>query len=237
MVPRRAIFFDWDGTIVDSVPALFETDAAICRELGLPFDQAIFRRTFSPNWRRMYQALGIADSQVEQAVQVWSETFHSGDANPFPGVKRALTRLAACGYLLGLVTGGSRDEIEPQLERLGLAGVLTARVYGDDPIAGKPHPEPLLLALDRAGGVAPADAIYVGDALDDMRMAAAAGSRGVGVVSMLAGAEELIDAGASETAPSVADWVLGILGPEFSPPDVGATSRHQDHVRRQRDRQ
>jgi phosphoglycolate phosphatase len=212
--PRQAILFDWDGTIVDSVPALFETDSAICRQLGLPFDREIFRRAFSPNWRRMYRALGISDEQVELAVAVWSETFHSGDTMPFQGVKRALTRLAGCGYLLGIVTGGSQAEVEPQLDRLGLAELLSVRVFGDEPIDGKPDPAPLLLALERAGGVLPDDAVYVGDALDDMRMAATAGVKGIGIVSMLATEEELLSAGAAATASSVEEWVAAMLGSE-----------------------
>jgi phosphoglycolate phosphatase len=127
-----------------------------------------------------------------------------------------LIRLARDGYRLGIVTGGSRPEIEPQLGRLGLAEVLNVSVFGDDSVDGKPDAAPLLLALERAGGVLPSNAIYVGDALDDMRMAAAAGVRGVGIESMLADAGELLAAGATETAASVADWVDRFLGPEAS---------------------
>ena len=85
--------------------------------------------------------------------------------------------------------------------------MLTVRVYGHDTTAGKPDPQPLRLALEMAGASRPEEAVYVGDALDDMRMAAAVGVRGVGIVSMLATAEELIVAGAVESAASVAEWV------------------------------
>ena len=68
------------------------------------------------------------------------------------------------------------------------------------------------LALEVAGGARPEDAVYVGDALDDVRMAAAAGVRGVGIVSMLATADELIAAGAAESAGSVVAWVDRFLG-------------------------
>jgi phosphoglycolate phosphatase len=85
--------------------------------------------------------------------------------------------------------------------------VLTVRVYGDDPVAGKPDPRPLQLALELAGAARPEDALYIGDALDDMRMAASAGVRGVGIVSMLAAEDDLIAAGASESAGSVVAWV------------------------------
>jgi phosphoglycolate phosphatase len=203
----RAILFDWDGTIVDSIQALFETDGAICRQIGVPFDEPIFRRTFSPNWRLMYVSLGIPEERADEAVRVWASTFHSDQTPPFPGVQEALARLAAAGCTLGLVTGGSRAEVEPQLARLGIEALLTVRVYGEDTPAGKPDPRPLQLALELAGAARAEDALYIGDALDDMRMAAAAGVRGVGIVSMLAEAEELIAAGAVESAGSVVEWV------------------------------
>ena len=208
----RTILFDWDGTIVDSIGALYETDAAICRKIGVPFDPEIFRRHFSPDWRRMYDALGIPKARTEEAVQVWRETFRSDETLPFSRVQDALARLANAGYALGLVTGGDRQEIEPQLRRVGVDGLLTVRVYRDDTSAGKPHPEGLDLALRLAGGCAAADAAYVGDALDDMRMAAASGVRGLGIVSMLASAEELAAAGAAESAASVVEWVDRLLG-------------------------
>jgi phosphoglycolate phosphatase len=203
----KTILFDWDGTIVDSVPALFETDRAICRRVGVPFDEAIFRRTFSPNWRLMYDSLGIPKDRVADAVQVWSETFRADLVQPFPGVQGALRRLAATGCRLGIVTGGSRPEIEPQFGRLGLDDLLGVRVYGHDTDAGKPDPRPLRLAMAMAGDALSDDTIYVGDALDDVRMAAATGVRGVGIVSMLATGEELIAAGATEYAGSVVEWV------------------------------
>jgi HAD superfamily hydrolase (TIGR01509 family) len=201
------IVFDWDGTIVDSIADLYATDAAICRKIGVPFDEEIFRRTFSPNWRLMYRSLGIPEDRTDEAVAVWETTFHSDRTRPFPGVEAALSRLAAAGCTLGIVTGGSRTEVEPQLARLGIEELLTVRVYSGDTATGKPDPEPLLLALELTGSTDPGAAIYVGDGLDDMRMARAAGVRGVGILSMLAGSDELLAAGAAESANSVVEWV------------------------------
>jgi phosphoglycolate phosphatase len=203
----RIVLFDWDGTIVDSMPALYEADAAICRQIGVPFDESIFRRTFSPNWRLMYRSLGIPEDRTDEAEQVWASTFRSDRTQTFPGVEDALRRLTAAGRTLGIVTGGGRSEVEPQLARLGIEELLAVRVYAEDTVAGKPDPGPLELALDRTGGVAPRHAVYLGDALDDMRMARAAGVRGVGIVSMLATAEDLVDAGAVESAESVVGWI------------------------------
>jgi phosphoglycolate phosphatase len=202
----RAIIFDWNGTLADSMAAIRGTEAAICREMGLPFDDAIFKRSFSPNQLIMYRLLGVPEERNAEAARIWAETFRQDLVPLFPGIQDALARLVAAGYLLGLVSGGDRAEVEPQLTRLGIAGLVRAGVYADDISAGKPDPQPLLLALERAGAVGPDDGLYVGDSLDDMRMAAAAGVRGVGLLSEVASAEDLMAAGAAEVAGSVVEW-------------------------------
>jgi phosphoglycolate phosphatase-like HAD superfamily hydrolase len=202
----RAIIFDWNGTLVDSMAAIRETEAAICRELGLPFDDTIFKRSFSPNQLIMYRQLGVPEERNADAARIWTATFRQDLVPLFPGIREALARLAAAGYALGLVSGGDRAEIEPQLTRLGVAQLIAVSVYADDTSAGKPDPQPLLLALERAGAAGAEDGLYVGDSLDDMRMAAAARVRGVGLVSEVASAEDLIAAGALELAGSVVEW-------------------------------
>jgi phosphoglycolate phosphatase-like HAD superfamily hydrolase len=137
----RAIFFDWDGTIVDSMPAILRTEAAICRHFGLSFDESIFKRTFSPNWRLMYRSLGVPEDRIPEANQIWATTFHSEAMPPFRGVEDALARLAAAGYALGIVTSADRAEIEPVLSRLGLDELLRVRVFADDTEEGKPTPD------------------------------------------------------------------------------------------------
>jgi phosphoglycolate phosphatase-like HAD superfamily hydrolase len=103
--------------------------------------------------------------------------------------------------------------VEPQLARHGLAELLPARVYGDDPFEPKPGPAGLRHAIGTLGLAGPtAEIAYVGDALDDMRMALAAGARGIGIRSDLATDGELRAAGASEVADSVAAWVEVLLG-------------------------
>lgn len=214
----RLVVFDWDGTIVDSIERHFEAYAVVCRRFDLPFDRAVFRQAYAPDWRLMYRQLGMPEVRIEEAGRLWREAFAGHEGPPFPGVRPALERLAAAGPVLGLVTGGHHEIIWPQLERYGLARLFPVRVFGNDTIAGKPRPDPLRLAMARAERLLegrrgrsadglPAATVYVGDALDDMRMAAAAGVHGVGIVSLLADGDALREAGASETAESVVAWV------------------------------
>ena len=117
-------------------------------------------------------------------------------------------RLHAAGYPLALVTAGHRDNVGGQLRRHGLERLLPVRVHGDDLPETKPHPAPLLRAIRELGlGPGAAGVAYVGDALDDIRMARAAGAHAVGIDSGLGDETALRAAGAAETAASVAAWV------------------------------
>jgi phosphoglycolate phosphatase-like HAD superfamily hydrolase len=210
------------------MPSILVCQEKVFAHFGIPWDLAEFRRVFSPNWRKMYEAAGIPPDRYEEGGAIWNDYFDPSLMQPFPGVVGALERLAVAGYRLGLVTGGDRDGIDPMVRRLGLEGLLAVRVYAEDTRPhGKPHPAPLLRALDLAGGADPRDAVYVGDAPDDMRMAAAVGTRGVGIVSIVATAEELLAAGAGECADSTAEWVDRFLdGGDALPsprPDEGPT--------------
>lgn len=209
-----AIVFDWDGTLCDSLPAIYEANRQVLEELGLPFDDARYRAAYVPDWRLMYQRLGVPDRTLEAAGRRWLDLYaEAEEAGPLPRVRESLERLAAAGFVLGLVTAGDRDVVGGQLERFGLAHLITARVYGTDPIAAKPHPDPLLRVLtelDRAEHVATAR--YVGDVPDDMRMARAVGAVGIGIESAIGSPAVLLEAGASAVYPLVASFVDDLLG-------------------------
>jgi phosphoglycolate phosphatase len=209
-----AIVFDWDGTLFDSLPAIFDANRQVLEELGLPFDNDRYRAAYTPDWRLMYQRLGVPDDALETAGRRWVELYRAvADAGLLPGVRESLERLVGDGFVLGLVTAGDRDIVTAQLERGGLDRLVTARVFGTDPIAAKPHPEPLLSVLselDRSERIATAR--YCGDVPDDMRMARAVGAVGVGIESSFASAAELRAAGATVVFPSVAAFVDDLLG-------------------------
>jgi phosphoglycolate phosphatase len=210
-----AIVFDWDGTLIDSLPAIFEANRLVVEEYGLPFDAARYREAYVPDWRMMYQRLGVPDDELERAGARWLELYRSTErAGLLPRIRESLGRLAEAGFVMGLVTAGHRDVVAHQLERFELADLLPVRVYGSDEIAAKPHPDPLLLVLGqlrRADRIATAR--YVGDVPDDMRMATAVGTLGIGIESPIWAREDLFAAGASAVYAGVAAFVDDLLGP------------------------
>ena len=209
-----AVIFDWDGTLVDSLPGIFRANVEVLREYDVPFDAVRYRAAYVPDWRLMYERLGVPPEHLDAAGHRWRELYAAAPTPAaFAGVHEALDRLSAAGHVLGLVTAGDRDVVEDQLDRLGLAAIIQVRVCGSDEVASKPHPDPLLLALADLGlRGRPGDAAYVGDAPDDMRMARAVGTRAVGIVSSLGTRGDLLAAGAHEVSGSVPDWVGRLLG-------------------------
>ena len=208
-----AIVFDWDGTLIDSLPAVFDANLKVLAEYGVAFDEDRYRAAYTPDWRVMYQRLGLPDDALEPAGARWLELYREADsAELMPGAASSLRRLADAGFVLGLVTAGDREVVEGQMLRLGVAGLIPIRVFGNDDVAAKPHPEPLLRAL---GQLERADrahlARYVGDVPDDMRMARAVGALGIGIESAIGRREDLVTAGASAVYASVSAFVDDLL--------------------------
>jgi beta-phosphoglucomutase-like phosphatase (HAD superfamily) len=204
----EAILFDWDGTLVDSLGAFHRANARVMDAFGLPFDEVVYRRHYVPDWRLMYLRLGIPGDRLDEANELWHATLATGaDVVAFDGAAAALRALRDAGARLGVVTAGDRTIVVPQLERTGFAELLPIRVFGDDLPSHKPDPAPLRFALRMLGlEDRPETAAYVGDAPTDMQMAVAAGSRPIGITSVLGDPAELRAAGALEVASSVAEW-------------------------------
>jgi pyrophosphatase PpaX len=211
----HAVVFDWDGTLVDTLGALYSANLSVLEALGLPFDEALYRRHYAPDWRLLYTRLGVPAERLHEANEHWIRAFDAralGD--PFPGTLDALGRFRASGVHLGLVTAGHRDVVGEQIVRAGLDRLIEVRVYGDDLPVHKPDPRPLRVALAELGFAdRPWDVAYVGDAPDDMRMAQAVGAVGIGIASILGEPAELRAAGATVVATSVAAWVDETLAP------------------------
>ena len=207
-----AALFDWDGTIVDSLPQIYRANKIVLAELGIRIDRRWFEEQHSPDWRRSYRELGIPESRWEGLGARWEEEMRRGRPRAIPWARGALRRLRRRGVRLGLVTASTRSVVLPSLDRLNLAGLFGAMRFADDVANGKPHPEALLAALDELE-VDAADAVYVGDTLTDLEMARAAGSPFV-AVGATTSRRLFLDAGAGRVWPGIGAWADELLGSE-----------------------
>ncbi len=99
---------------------------------------------------------------------------------PYAGMAALLTDLRDAGVDIGIATSKRRSSAEATLRAVGLDSVIPVTVAMDDTDVHKPHPAPLLLALERLGH-SPSESAYVGDAVVDVLAAKAAGMDAIAV--------------------------------------------------------
>ena len=171
----QLVVFDIDGTLIDSVPALEATLRHLVAEAGLPEpDPVRLRESFGMPGDGALRHLGLPGG--ETAVLHMLETFLERQhlVCVFRGVETLLDGLRDCGCELGIVTAQSRSEMAKLFTPFGLLDRFAHVVNSDEVERHKPAPDQLLECLRRAG-VAPGDALYVGDNAQDAECAAAAG--------------------------------------------------------------
>ncbi|WP_051362064.1 phosphoglycolate phosphatase [Solimonas soli] len=188
--PPRALLFDLDGTLVDSLGDLHACLNRLLAGRGLaPLGREQVRRFVGDGVRALVRrgltAAGAAPDKatLDTACNSFMADYLAAPAihtRPYPGVPETLAAFHAEGRRLAVCTNKPEAISVAILEALGLAPLFSAVIGGDSTAARKPDPLPLQAAL-AALGVAAADAVMIGDGLHDAEAAATAGMAFVGV--------------------------------------------------------
>ncbi len=198
----RALIFDLDGTLVDTVYAHVFTWQRALAEVGMPIDGWRIHRRIGMSGglftRAVARELGRPLSEDEAAaIQArHGELFREllPDRRPLPGAVELLGELRGAGIAHGIATSGRRPEIDASLEALGV-GRDTVVVERGDVRRAKPEPD-LFLACQERLGVQPEECYVVGDAVWDLLAARRARMLSVGLLSGGYGEDELTRSGA-----------------------------------------
>lgn len=179
--PRyRAVVFDQDGTLIDTfIPAMDAYSVAVGRPITLAELAPVAH-------------LGAARNLVSallghEATDAEDDLFHDALATgirriePYPGIVPLLTQLRAAGVRTAVATNSDGRSAGIVLGAHDLVPLFDTVVTVDLVSGPKPNPESLQLALTRLG-VAPDEAILVGDSHADMLAA-----RACGVLAVAAG--------------------------------------------------
>ena len=170
------IVFDIDGTLLDTEAAVNLALQETMEELlGHSLSLAELRFTFSMPARAALRVLGFPD--IEAAYRRWSNKCRGylGQFCLFDGIPHLLESLILRGYHLGIISSQTRAEFQVTFAPLELGDYFTTIILADDTKEHKPHPEPMLLYLQRAGAKAE-EVLYVGDSVGDMSCAQGAGT-------------------------------------------------------------
>lgn len=212
----RAVIFDVDGTLVDSLAAYRVVAERVAEPYDIAITDAVVREALCAT--RSFWDLAVpadypdrADTierLAREAARLWPDVLRAhGRARP--DAAAVVEALRDRGFKLGIFTGSQRGSLTT-LDAAGLLDAFEAVVTGEEVANRKPDPEGLLACAARLG-VPAGVAVYVGDTPLDVRAAHAAGMFAVAVLG-----------GAGDSA------ALSACGPDRI---VGSLARVADAVR------
>ena len=207
----KAVVFDLDGTLVDTLPDLRSALAVLLEERGLAVPSAAATRAMVGDGARklVERALlscsaRVTEAELDLAHDRFLEIYNADpcrESRCFPNGQATIEALGRLGLALAVCTNKPQQPTETILKTLGLRKHFSAVVGGDAVTRRKPHPDHLLQALQDISTAAEA-AVMVGDSKNDLLAARGCGMRCI-----------LVDFGySSEPVTTLgADWVISDL--------------------------
>jgi beta-phosphoglucomutase len=189
----RAIVFDFNGTLSDDEPLLYEVYAELFAEHGRPLTEEAYLDELAGNTEEeiIRRWLGRVDEELI-ADRIARYVDRAADGRTVDDDVRAAVRYAAARVPIGVVSAATREEIDPVVAAAGLDGLFSVVVSSADVTQGKPHPEPYQRAAELLD-LPPGDIVAFEDTEAGVASAKAAGMQVVAVTRTL-GAERLAQA-------------------------------------------
>jgi pyrophosphatase PpaX len=173
----KGILFDLDGTLLDTTDLILKSfQHTIRTHNGHDADLDLVKSTFG---QPLIKALALMGSDPEAMIKTYREyniQYHDELARVFTGVAAVIQTLYGRGIKLAVVTSKTRETSVRGLRLFDLDKYFPVVIGHEDCRNHKPHPEPVLRALDGLG-LAAGDCLMVGDSPVDIMSAKAAGAR------------------------------------------------------------
>lgn len=230
----RALIFDLDGTLIDTVYAHVLAWQQALAEAGIARPAWHIHRRIGMGVSLFVRIMGrevgreMGPQEIESLAQRWRELYARllPAPRPLPGAAELLRFLRSGGIPHAIATGAQRPDIDASLDVLGV-GDETLVVDGKEAPRGKPEPD-LFLACQKRLGVRTEECSVVGDGVHDLLAARRAGMLGIGLLTGGQREDELARAGAFRVYrdPAELQGALEELGflPECWPAESCAVS-------------
>jgi len=202
----RAVFFDLDGTLVDSLEDLTDAVNHIRSAYSQPpLAAEAVRLKVGKGARNLVQQVlaDVTDSDIDHALHMFLEfnRQHIADKSSlYPGIREALHELSARGIKMAVISNKNEDLSSLILQTFGINGLFESVCGGDTYPERKPSPLPLLNVTDILG-VAPGECVMVGDSINDMQAGQRANIASIACTWGYGSAEELTGADAFACSP------------------------------------
>ena len=183
----KAIIFDLDGTLLDTLADLAEGTNYALRVNGFPERTLDEIRRFVGNGARKLIERAVPDGQIEAALEKVRQDFnvyykiHCKDhTGPYPGIMEMLQELVQQGYSLGVVSNKPDFAVQDLIPEY-FPDIFSSISGERQGVAKKPAPDLILEAMKNLQADS-SNAVYVGDSEVDMEAAANAGIPCISVV-------------------------------------------------------
>jgi pyrophosphatase PpaX len=179
IAPRRPVLFDLDGTLADTIPLLLASMHAAYDSVGgtAPDDRVWLRGMGTPLRAQFLHFEGHDLARVEALIAVyreWQIANLTTYVTAYDGIHALLEALQQRAHPIAVVTGKGQMMARMTLAQVDLLTPFSVIIGAENSSRHKPDPDPLLVGA-KALGVAPAGALYIGDAPNDILAARAAG--------------------------------------------------------------
>ena len=185
----KAIIFDIDGTLVDSVDFHAESWARTFAHFGFDISVADARFQIGKGGDLLVPHLIGEDASKTHGAEMaaWRGDLFKREylsrVRAFPQVPELFRHIRAQGQKIALASSAKAEELQAYKKIAGIADLVDEETSSDDAEKSKPHPDIFTAALERLG-LPPGQAVVVGDTHYDAEAAAKAG---MGTVGMLCG--------------------------------------------------
>ncbi len=199
---KKAVLFDIDGTLLDSVWDIMDAMNAMLSLHGFELVTVDEMKSYLGVSARGIVELSlkkdVGEELLERCLEEYTDFYVKGKSpktKPFEGIKEVISELKRRGYKIGAVSNKPQHEIEPLMEsRLSPLGIDYALGLSDT-VLPKPDPRGAIKALEDLGAVAE-ESYFVGDGETDVEVATRANMKCVAVLWGNRKREELAKFGA-----------------------------------------
>lgn len=175
---KTAVFFDWDGTLVDSLGLLVDAHNSVRAAFGHPlWSREEFFGSITRSTRELYPILyGERAQEGQDILYKFIKEKHLDYLKVMPGSKEVLDMLQAMNIPMGVVSNKRNDVLVSEVEALGWQDYFGVYIGAGVAEKDKPSAAPLLYAVERhPADIALKGIIYVGDTETDLKTVAEAG--------------------------------------------------------------
>lgn len=186
----KAVIFDVDGTLIDSVDLHAQAWVDAFAHFGVSVSHDAARGQIGKGGDQLLPVF-LDRERVEregEAIeayrsQVFKQTYLAR-VHPFPGVRALFERLQAEGKTIALASSGKAEEVEHYQELCGITDLVDVATTSDDAERSKPYPDIFEAALAKLAPIGASEAMVIGDTPYD---AEAAGNAGIATIGVLCG--------------------------------------------------